>query len=95
MKCTLEHSRSNMMGAPEVLQLNQLLMRTLNAKKVIDVGVFTGMSTLSAALVIPDDGKVIACDVSEEFTNIGICVQDTILGLFKKKQNTLTTLNTP
>ena len=37
-------------------------------KQVIDVGVFTGASYLAAALALPEDGKVIACDVSEEYT---------------------------
>ena len=69
---TMEHTRSAMMGAPEVLQLNQLLLRSIQAKKVLDIGVFTGSSTLSAALALPDDGIIIACDVDEEFTNIGI-----------------------
>jgi predicted O-methyltransferase YrrM len=71
MEETLKHRRSVMMGAPEVLQLNQLLIRAIGAKKVLDVGVFTGSSSLSAALALPDDGIVIGCDVSEEYTSIG------------------------
>ena len=67
----LDVSDSRMLGAPEVLQMNQVLMKTINAKKAIDVGVFTGASSLAAALVLPEDGKVIACDVDESFTNIG------------------------
>ena len=43
-----------MMGAPEVISLNALLMRSLAAKKVIDVGVFTGASSLAAALALPE-----------------------------------------
>ena len=34
---------------------------------MIDVGVFTGASSLAAALAVPKDGKVIACDVNEEY----------------------------
>lgn len=60
-----------MMGDPVVLQLNQLLMRSVQAKKVLDIGVFTGCSALAAALALPDDGLVVACDVSEEFTSVG------------------------
>merc|ERR1711955_112024 len=60
-----------MLGAPEVLQMNQVLMKTIKAKKAIDVGVFTGASSLAAALALPDDGKVVACDVNETFTSIG------------------------
>lgn len=72
IKRTLELRSRGMLGAPEVVQLTQLLMRSINAKKAIDVGVFTGMSALSAALVLPDDGKVLACDVDESYTSIGI-----------------------
>ena len=61
-----------MIGAPEVLRLNQILMRSVGAKKAIDVGVFTGMSALTAALVLPDDGKVLACDVEEKYALIGM-----------------------
>ena len=42
-----------MMGAPEVISLNALLIKSLAAKKVIDVGVFTGASSLAAALALP------------------------------------------
>jgi len=67
---TLQHARSRMMGAPEVVNVNALLIRSLLAKKVIDVGVFTGASSLAAALALPEDGVVVACDVSEDFTKI-------------------------
>ena len=46
------------MGAPEVISLNALLIHSLNAKKVIDVGVFTGASSLAAALALPDGNEV-------------------------------------
>lgn len=67
---TLKHPKSRMMGAPEILNMNGLLIRSLHGKKVIDIGVFTGASSLAAALALPADGLVIACDVNEEFTNI-------------------------
>jgi len=67
---TLQHSRSRMMGAPEAISLNALLIKSLAAKKVIDVGVFTGASSLAAALALPEDGVVVACDINEDFTNI-------------------------
>lgn len=65
---TMKHEWVVMMGAPEVVQLNGALIKMLGAKKVIDIGVFTGASSLAAALALPDDGIVIACDVSEDFT---------------------------
>ena len=55
-----------MLGAPEVINMNALLIKSLGGKKVIDVGVFTGASSLGAALALPEDGVVVACDVSEE-----------------------------
>ena len=48
-----------------------LLIKLLNAKKTLEVGVFTGYSSLITALALPEDGKIIACDVSEEWTSIG------------------------
>ena len=47
-----------------------LLVQLLGAKKTFEVGVFTGASSLSVALALPPDGKVIACDVSAEWTGI-------------------------
>lgn len=46
------------------------LVRLMGAKKCIEVGTFTGYSALSVALALPDDGTLIACDVSEEWTRI-------------------------
>ena len=41
------------------------------AKKVLDIGVFTGASALNAALALPEDGLVVGCDISEEWTKTG------------------------
>lgn len=67
---TLKHPRAMMMGAPEIVSMNAMMIRSLAAKKVIDVGVFTGASSLAAALALPEDGLVIGCDVNEEFTRL-------------------------
>jgi predicted O-methyltransferase YrrM len=48
-----------------------LLLKLLKAKKTLEVGVFTGYSSLVVAQALPEDGKIIACDVSEEWTSIG------------------------
>jgi len=56
--------------SPEQGQLMALLVRLLGAKKTLEVGVFTGYSSLVVALALPPDGKLIACDVSEEYTTI-------------------------
>ncbi|HET9096884.1 MAG TPA: class I SAM-dependent methyltransferase [Candidatus Baltobacteraceae bacterium] len=57
-------------GADQV-QLLQLLVRAIGARRCIEVGVFTGYSALGVALALPDDGRIIACDVSEEYTAVG------------------------
>ena len=51
-------------------QFFALLMRVLNARKTIEVGVFTGYSSLVVALALPADGKLVACDISEEYTSV-------------------------
>eukprot|EP01132_Coremiostelium_polycephalum_P000595 gene595-741_t len=63
-------ARATMQSAPDQCQFFSFLLKIINAKKIVDVGVFTGLSTLNFALAVPDDGKVIGCDVSTEFTDI-------------------------
>ena len=46
----------------------QMLVRLIGAKKVVEVGVFTSYSSLAVAL--PETGRIVACDVSEEYTSI-------------------------
>ena len=53
-------------------KLLTFLCRNLNAKKVFDIGVFTGCSAYCMALGLPDDGKVVACDISQDYADIGI-----------------------
>jgi predicted O-methyltransferase YrrM len=56
--------------SPEQGQLMRLLIETLGARRCLEVGVFTGYSSISVALALPPGGKLVACDVSEEFTSI-------------------------
>jgi caffeoyl-CoA O-methyltransferase len=49
----------------------RFLVEILGAKKVLEVGVFTGYSALAVASALPPDGLLIACDVSDEWTSIG------------------------
>jgi len=52
-------------------QLMALLVQLLGARRTFEVGTFTGYSALVVALALPPDGRVVACDVSEEWTSIG------------------------
>jgi caffeoyl-CoA O-methyltransferase len=61
---------ARMQISPEQGQFMGLLMRLLGARMTIEVGVFTGYSSTSVALALPENGKIIACDVSEEWTSI-------------------------
>ncbi|OUL21931.1 SAM-dependent methyltransferase [Nostoc sp. RF31YmG] len=67
---TAQHPMARMQIAPEQGQFMALLVQLIGAKKTLELGVFTGYSTLVVALALPPDGKVVACDVSEEFTAI-------------------------
>jgi predicted O-methyltransferase YrrM len=67
---TAQHPLVEMQISPEQGQLMGLLIQLIGAKKCLEVGVFTGYSSLVVALNLPADGRLIACDVSEEFTNI-------------------------
>ena len=56
--------------APEQGQFMALLIKLLGATKTLEVGVFTGYSSLCVALALPENGKLVACDVSEEYTGV-------------------------
>jgi caffeoyl-CoA O-methyltransferase len=68
---TAQHPESDMQIAPEQGQFMQILVRMLQARKTLEVGTFTGYSALAVALALPDDGQLVACDVSEDYTRIG------------------------
>ena len=54
---------------PEQAQFLQLLIRLLNAKRVLELGTFTGYSALAMALALPDDGRLMTCDINTGWTN--------------------------
>ncbi|XP_054238535.1 catechol O-methyltransferase domain-containing protein 1 [Indicator indicator] len=68
---TADHPRSRMMVSCDQAQLLANLVQLIKAKKVIEIGVFTGYNALNMALVLPDNGKVIACDINEDYIKIG------------------------
>jgi predicted O-methyltransferase YrrM len=67
---TANHPAANMQIAPEQGQFMALLVQLLGASKTLEVGVFTGYSSLCVALALPRSGRIAACDVSEEYTAI-------------------------
>lgn len=56
--------------SPEQGQLMGLLIELMGARRTLEVGVFTGYSSTIVALALPHDGKLVACDVSEEWTQV-------------------------
>ena len=62
---------AGMQIGPDQGGLLAFLVRLTGARRTIEVGVFTGYSALAVALALPDDGQVLACDISEEWTSIG------------------------
>lgn len=56
--------------SPDQGQFMSLLTRLIGAKRVIEIGTFTGYSALCFAQALPDDGQVVCCDISEDFTAI-------------------------
>jgi predicted O-methyltransferase YrrM len=56
--------------APEQGQFMQLLIRLLGARRCIEIGVYTGYSSLCTALALPEDGYLLACDVDENWTAV-------------------------
>ena len=68
---TAELERSNMQIGPEQGQLMALLVELIGARRALEIGTFTGYSALAVALALPEDGLLVACDVSEEWTAVG------------------------
>ena len=65
-----QYSYGKMQTTPEQALLLQFLARLLGVKRYLEVGVFTGYSLLAVALAMPDDGKIIACDMRPDFAEI-------------------------
>ena len=67
---TAKDSMARMQIAPEQGQFMQLLVRLMGARRYLEVGVFTGYSSLAVALALPADGHIVACDVSANWANV-------------------------
>ncbi len=61
---------ANMQIAPEQGQFMRLLAEILGARRCLEVGVYTGYSSISVALALPADGLLVACDINAETTSI-------------------------
>jgi caffeoyl-CoA O-methyltransferase len=67
---TADHPKSEMQIAPEQGQFLQFLVQLIGARRTVEVGVFTGYSALAVAEVLPPNGELVACDISEEYTQV-------------------------
>lgn len=61
-----EHPKAHMISGSVVARLIQTFLKTMQAKRVLEVGCFTGYSALSMAEALPDDGEVITLEINEE-----------------------------
>ena len=67
---TSRRPHGGMQISPEQGQFMALLVEIIGARRCIEVGTFTGYSSIAVALAMPPRGKLICCDVSEEYTDI-------------------------
>src|ERR1051326_277456 len=65
---TDHHPQASMQISPEQGQFLHFLARLVGARRALEIGVFMGYSSSWGALALPPDGKIVACDVSEEYT---------------------------
>ena len=56
--------------SPDQGQFMSLLVRLMNARRTIEIGVFTGYSSICVTTALPDDGQLVACDINEQWTRI-------------------------
>ena len=70
-EATRAHPAAGMQISPDQGQFMALLVKLTGARRAIEIGVFTGYSALTVALALPDDGRLLACDISDEYTRIG------------------------
>ena len=67
---TAKQPQAMMQISPDQGQFMALLVKLMGAKKIIEIGVFTGYSSLCMAMALPDDGHIVACDINKEYTDI-------------------------
>lgn len=69
-EATRGHPHAGMQIGADQGALMALMVKLLGARRTIEIGVFTGYSALTVALALPADGRVLACDISDEYTRI-------------------------
>ncbi|KAK7331056.1 hypothetical protein VNO77_25267 [Canavalia gladiata] len=69
---TEKHPRNIMATPPDEGQLLSMLIKLMNAKNAMEIGVYTGYSLLSTALALPSDGKILAMDINREYYDLGL-----------------------
>jgi predicted O-methyltransferase YrrM len=69
-EATSAHKHAGMQISPEQGQAMALFCKLIGARRTIEVGVFTGYSALTVALALPADGRVLACDISKDYTDV-------------------------
>ncbi|XP_015955382.1 caffeoyl-CoA O-methyltransferase 5 [Arachis duranensis] len=67
-----KHPWGLMATPPDEGQLINMLVKLINAKKTMEIGVYTGYSLLSTALALPHDGKIFAIDINREYYELGL-----------------------
>jgi predicted O-methyltransferase YrrM len=70
-KATASVAHNEMQIGADQGQLMALLVKLIGARRCIEIGTYTGYSALAVALALPADGLLVACDVSEEWTDVG------------------------
>lgn len=67
---TAKLPNATMQIPPEHGQFMSLMVQILGVRRALEVGVFTGYSSLAVALALPAGGRIVACDISEQYTSV-------------------------
>jgi caffeoyl-CoA O-methyltransferase len=70
-RATASVAHNEMQIGPDQGRFMGLLAKLIGARRCIEVGTYTGYSALAVALALPHDGRLIACDVNAEWTEVG------------------------